>query len=118
MGSTSIRRQILRQFENGRGLDSAVPRLARENTISRAIIKVRLLGLAVFAAAFLARHIFFLDVRPVSWDYTPPQTWSLQAAFLLLTIENMAAVVAGIAVILLSALYIARLRRLRQSKAT
>jgi hypothetical protein len=81
MRSTSIRRQVLRQFENGRGLDRAVPRGAREKTIPRAIINVILLCIAVFAAAFLARHVFFLDVRPVSWGYTPPETWSLQAAF-------------------------------------
>jgi hypothetical protein len=91
--------------------------VARENTILRAVIKVILLGLVVFAAAFLARHTFFSDVRPVSLDYKPPETWSLQAAFLLLTIENMAAVVAGIAAILLSALFIARLRRQWQSRA-
>lgn len=118
MRSTSIRRQVLRQFENGRGLDRAVPRGAREKTIPRAIINVILLCIAVFAAAFLARHVFFLDVRPVSWGYTPPETWSLQAAFFLLTVENMAAVVASIGAILLLARYIARLRRQRQSRAT
>ena len=115
MRSTEIRRRVLRRFENGRGFDHALPRVARGSTILRAIIKTVFFGIVIFVAASLARHALFPDVMPVSWDYEPPETWSLQAAFLLLTIENMAAIILGIAAISLTALYVARLRRGRQS---
>jgi len=58
-----------------------------------------LLSLMVFAAAFALRRAFFWDVKPISWDYTPPQNGALEAAFLLLSIENIAAVVSAIAIV-------------------
>jgi hypothetical protein len=59
------------------------------------------LSLTVFAVSFALRRAFFWDIKPISWDYTPPQNGALEAAFLLLTIENVAAVVSAIAVVCL-----------------
>ncbi len=55
-----------------------------------------LLSAAIFAAALLTRWAFLWDIRPISWDYSPPTSAALDAAFLLLSIENVAAVVAVI----------------------
>jgi hypothetical protein len=74
------------------------PRGAAAN-MARSAVRLLLLSLASFAVAFALRRIFFSDVKPVSWDETPPQTGALEAAFLLLSIENVAAVVAAIALV-------------------
>jgi hypothetical protein len=70
----------------------------------RAARKLFVLGLITFAVAFGIRRLFFWDVMPISWDQPEPRTGALEAAFLLLTIENVGAVVAVIA--LASALWI------------
>jgi hypothetical protein len=62
----------------------------------RASIKVLFLGLLTFAATFGLRWAFFWEVMPVSPDQEPPRTGALEAAYLLLTIEYIAAVVAVI----------------------
>ena len=74
----------------------------------RAATRLLLLSLLVFAAALSARLVFFRDVKPVSWDREPPQNGALEAAFLLLSIENVAAVVAAIALALLVTLWLKR----------
>ena len=72
------------------------------------------LGLLTFAVAFGIRRLFFWDVMPLSWDQEAPRTGALEAAFFLLTLENVGAVVAVIA--LSTALWIRfRRRRRRQS---
>jgi hypothetical protein len=58
-----------------------------------------LLSLTVFIAAFALRRALFSGIKPVSFDYTPPQNGALEAAFLLLSIENLAAIVAVIAIV-------------------
>lgn len=63
----------------------------------RSSIKLLFLGLLTFAAAFGLRRAFFWDVMPVSPDQEPPRTF--EAAYLLLTIENIAAVVAAIGLV-------------------
>ncbi len=65
----------------------------------RSSIKLLFLGLLTFAAAFGLRRAFFWDVMPVSPDQEPPRTGALEAAYLLLTIENIAAVVAAIGLV-------------------
>jgi hypothetical protein len=79
----------------------------------RLIVKFLILSVAVFAVAFALRWAFFWDVKPVSWDYEPPQNGALEAAFFLLSVENVAAVVAAIAVVSAAVLGIKRLRRRR-----
>ena len=74
----------------------------------RSALKLGFAEIAVFALAFAARRLFFADVMPVSWDHEPPQNGALEAAFLLLSIENVAAVVAAIALTLGVALWIKR----------
>jgi hypothetical protein len=65
----------------------------------RAAVKLLLLGLLTFAAAFGLRSVFFWDVMPVSPDQELPRTGALEAAYLLLTIEYIAVVVAGIGLV-------------------
>jgi hypothetical protein len=59
----------------------------------RAAIAMFILNTVTFSAAFVTRRMFLWDVRPVSWDYDPPQNGALELAYLLLSIENMAAIV-------------------------
>jgi hypothetical protein len=73
---------------------------------------LRLFGFAVivFAVAFGLRRAFFWDVMPVSWDQEPQSLWALGAAFLLRSLENIAAVVAALTLVAAAALRLIRLR--------
>jgi hypothetical protein len=77
----------------------------------RATIRILSLSLIVFVTALVLRRAFFADVRPVSWDYTPPSDSALEAAFLLLSVQNVAAVTAGLAFAFTCALWLRRWRR-------
>ena len=66
----------------------------------RSMIKFFVSSVLIFAIAFAIRWSFFWDIKPVSWDYEPPQNGALEAAFFLLSVENVAGVVAGIALVL------------------
>jgi hypothetical protein len=72
-----------------------------------------LLSIVVFAAAFGTRRVFFWDVMPISWDHETPQNGALEMAFLLLSIENTAAVVAAIALAVVLALWLKQRWRAR-----
>jgi len=74
------------------------------------VLKLFALALIVFAVAFGLRRIFFWDVVPVSWDQEPQSLWALGAAFLLRSLENVAAVVAGLALVVAAALRLIRWR--------
>lgn len=63
----------------------------------RAAVKLLVLSLIAFVVAFFIRWLFFWDIMPVSWDQAPARTGALEAAFLLLSIQNTAAVAAAIA---------------------
>jgi hypothetical protein len=60
--------------------------------------------------AFGLRRSFFWDVTPVSWDQEPQSLWALGAAFLLRSLENIAAAVAGLTLIAAGALRLIRRR--------
>ena len=75
-----------------------------------AALKLFVLALIVFAVAFGLRRSFFWDVTPVSWDQEPQSLWALGAAFLLRSLENIAAVVAGLTLIAAGALRLIRRR--------
>ena len=77
----------------------------------RSAIKLCVMSFTVFAVALATRRIFLWDVMPVSWDQEPPQTGALEAAFLLRSIENIAAAVAIIALAFAGGLFIRRWRR-------
>jgi len=64
---------------------------------ARVSLKIFLLSVLVFAAAFALRRAFFWDVMPVSWDQEPASLWALGAAFLLRSIENVGGAVGLIA---------------------
>ena len=64
---------------------------------AQVIFKVLVCSLVVFAVAFALRRAFLWDVMPVSWDQEPQSLCALGAAFLLRSIENIAIVVAAIA---------------------
>lgn len=74
----------------------------------RAAVEILILSLAVFAAAFVTRRMFLWDVMPVSWDQEPPQNGALEAAYLLLSIENVAGIVAAIALAMAVTLWLRR----------
>ena len=75
-----------------------------------AALKLFVFALIVFAVAFGLRRSFFWDVTPVSWDQEPQSLWALGAAFLLRSLENIAAVVAGLTLIAAGALPLIRRR--------
>ena len=75
-----------------------------------AALKLFVFALIVFAVAFGLRRTFFWDVTPVSWDQEPQSLWALGAAFLLRSLENIAAVVAGLTLIAAGALRLIRRR--------
>lgn len=79
-----------------------------------AVAKLLVLSFAAFAIAFIVRWLFFWDVTPLSWEQKPPHVGVLATAFLLLSIQNIAAVV--IAMALASELWLWIVRR-RQNRA-
>jgi hypothetical protein len=75
----------------------------------RGALDVFLLSAVIFVAALITRRMFLWDVQPISWDYAPPPTSAaLDAAFLLLSIQNVAAVVTVISLGWLCVLLIRR----------
>jgi len=80
----------------------------------RAAVEILILSVAVFAAAFVTRRMFLWDVMPVSWDQEPPQNGALEAAYFLLSVENLAGIVAAIALGMIVVLF---LRRRRHNRA-
>jgi hypothetical protein len=74
------------------------------------VLKLFVLAVIVFAVSFGLRRAFFWDVVPVSWDQEPQSLWALGAAFLLRSLENIAGVVAGLALIVAAALRLIRWR--------
>jgi len=75
-----------------------------------AALKLFVFALIVFAVAFGLRRTFFCHVTPVSWDQEPQSLWALGAAFLLRSLENIAAAVAGLTLIAAGALRLIRRR--------
>jgi hypothetical protein len=72
-------------------------------SVARSAAPLLLLSVTVFASAFALRNAFFSDIKPISWDYSPPQNGALEVAFLLLAIENAAAIISVIALIIAAA---------------
>ena len=70
------------------------------------VLKLLVLSLLVFAAAFALRRAFLWDVMPVSWDQEAQPLWAMGSAFLLRSIENLAVAVAAIALALAAGLAI------------
>jgi hypothetical protein len=64
----------------------------------RASIILTVGSMLTFVAAFVMRHAFFADVAPISWDQEAASTLPLLSAYLLLSIENIAAAVAALSV--------------------
>jgi len=83
----------------------------------RAAIELFVFSLVTYAAAFVTRRMFLWDVKPVSWDQEPPQNGTLEAAFFLASIENIAAILAAIALTFTCVLLI-RQRRRNRSQST
>ena len=74
------------------------------------VLKVFVFALIAFSVAFGLRRAFFWDVTPVSWEQESQSLWDLGVAYLLCTVENIAAVVAGLALIVAAALRVIRWR--------
>jgi hypothetical protein len=64
----------------------------------RASITLTVASVLTFVAAFVTRHAFFADVAPISWDQEAASALPLLSAYLLLSIENIAAAVAAISI--------------------
>jgi hypothetical protein len=79
----------------------------------RAAIELFVFSLVIYAAAIVTRHMFLWDVKPVSWDQEPPQNGTLEAAFMLSSIENVAAILAAIALVFACLIFIRRHRKNR-----
>jgi len=60
------------------------------------LLKVFMCALIVFAVTLELRRAFIWDVAPVSWDLEPQSLWALGVAYLLCTLEDIAAIVAGL----------------------
>ena len=65
----------------------------------RASIILTVGSVLTFVAAFVTRHAFFADVAPISWDQEATPALPLVLAYLLLSIENVAAAVAAISIV-------------------
>jgi len=63
----------------------------------RAAVKLLFFSLLALVVAFALRRVFFWNVMPISWDQEMPGSGELEAAFLLLSVQNTAAVMAVIA---------------------
>jgi hypothetical protein len=109
----ALRLDIGQSATSRRALEKKTRRLMREESYQMSIgtaLKLFVLAVIVFAVAFGLRRTFFWDVTPVSWDQEPQSLWALGAAFLLRTLENIAAVVAGLTLIVAGALRLIRWR--------
>jgi hypothetical protein len=65
----------------------------------RASIILTVGSVLTFVAAFVTRQAFFADVAPISWDQEAAPALPLVLAYLLLSIENVAAAVAAISIV-------------------
>jgi hypothetical protein len=72
----------------------------------RSMLRLFVLALIVFGVALGLRRAFFFDVTPVSLDQDPTSLWALGSAFLLLSVENLAAVVAALSLIIAFTLWL------------
>ena len=81
-----------------------------------AVLKV--FALIAFAVAFGLRRAFFWDVARVSWEQEPQSLWALGIAYLLCTVENITAVVAGLALTVAVALRVIRWRARGSGRGT
>ena len=77
----------------------------------RGALELFVLSVVTFAAAFTVRRMLLWDIMPVSWDQEPPQDGALEAAYLLLSIQNIATVVAAIALVAAGVLFFQRRRQ-------
>jgi len=65
----------------------------------RASIILTVGSVLTFVAAFVTRRAFFADIAPISWDQEAASALPLLSAYLLLSIENIAAAVTAISII-------------------
>jgi H+/gluconate symporter-like permease len=77
-------------------------------------LKLLVLSLATWAAAFAARQALVPNIVPIAWADEPQALWAVEAAFLLRAIENIAAAVTVVALIVLATGWIERVRRRHQ----
>jgi len=74
--------------------------------------KIVFVAAAVFGLAFGAERLFVPDVVPVGFAEEPQSLWSVQVAFVLRSVELMAAGAGGIALVLMFGAWArSRLRR-------
>jgi hypothetical protein len=60
-------------------------------------LKLLLLSLLVFVAAFAAERLLVPNVMPIAWSDEPQSLWAVEGAFMLRSVEITAAIVAAIA---------------------
>ena len=79
---------------------------------------LKVFALIAFAVAFGLRRAFFWNVAPVSWEQEPQSLSALGVAYLLCTVENITAVVAGLALTVGVALRVIRWRARGSGRGT
>jgi len=73
-----------------------------------AALKLSVLGWMTFFIALIVRWAFFGDIKPLAADQSSPTAGALEAAFLLLSIQNVAAAVGIVALLVAVTLQICR----------
>ncbi len=72
------------------------------------MLKLLLLSLTVFIGLAAVDHFVMPPTAPVAWGNDPQPLWQVEIAFLLRTLENVAAMIAVVIVLLAAASYIRR----------
>ena len=68
-----------------------------------AALKLLILSLAVFGAAFIAEKLFVPNIGPVAWSDEPQKLWAVETAFLLRATEYAAGLVAALTLLVAAA---------------
>jgi hypothetical protein len=71
-------------------------------------MKILFMSTAVYLLALAAQHIIVPNIVPIAWAQEPQPLWAVQVAFLLVSIENTAAFVALIVLMLVAARWVQR----------
>jgi hypothetical protein len=68
-----------------------------------AALKLFILSLAVFGAAFTAEKLFVPNIAPIAWSDEPQKLWAVETAFLLRATEYAAGIVAALTLVVVAA---------------
>jgi hypothetical protein len=84
---------------------------AMKTKIKNTAPKIFWLALALFALAFAAQQLLVPNVQPVAWAQEPQALWAVETAFVLRALQYVGALVAGLALLMIAAAWLAGRRR-------